>query len=143
MTFRAVVHEDIPKNRLVCLAGIGTVPDRDPSTVYLRLAREEELPDFVATRDLQAGEVVTVNITGSPQWTAEAAEDILAGTLVTTAEGGKVQNHKGRHVQWIGYSTHSAKAGELVTFVRKPGIYVDALIQRVAADQGDAADTGE
>src|SRR5690606_6170063 len=91
MKFSALVHEDIPANRLVCLGGIGSVPDRDPETVYLRLAREGELPDFVATRALTAGETVTVEIKGSPYWTAEAAEDIWAGTLVTTAEGGRVQ----------------------------------------------------
>jgi len=123
MKFSALVHEDIPANRLVCLGGIGSVPDRDPETVYLRLAREGELPDLVATRDLTVGEIVTVEIKGSPYWTAEAAEDIWAGTLVTTAEGGKVQNFKTGLVQYIGFSTHSAKAGELVTFVRKPGLY--------------------
>jgi len=127
MKFSALVHEDIPANRLVCLGGIGSVPDRDPETVYLRLAREGELPDFVATRALTAGETVTVEIKGSPYWTAEAAEDIWAGTLVTTAEGGKVQNFKTSLVQYIGFSTHSAKAGELVTFVRKPGLHWSAF----------------
>src|SRR5690606_11657059 len=101
-------------------------PDRDPDTVYLRLAREEELPDHVATGALTAGETVTVEIKGSPYWTVEAAEDIWAGTLVTTAADGKLQIFKGG-VQYIGYSTHSAKAGELVTFVRKPGLRWSAL----------------
>src|SRR5690606_27172519 len=101
-------------------------PDRDPDTIYLRLAREEELPDFVTTRALTAGETVTVEIKGSPYWTVEAAEDIWAGTLVTTAADGRLQTFK-NGVQYIGYSTHSAKAGELVTFVRKPGLRWDAF----------------
>lgn len=121
MKFSALVHEDIPANRLVCFGGLGSVPDRDPDTAYLRLAREEELPDLVATRALTAGETVTVEIKGSPYWTVEAAEDIWAGTLVTTAADGRLQIFKDG-VQYIGYSTHSAKAGELVTFVRKPGL---------------------
>src|SRR5690606_21565460 len=119
MKFSALVYEDILANRQVCFGGIGSVPGRDPDTVHLRLASEAELPAIVATGALTAGETVTVEIKGSPYWTVEAAEDIWAGTLVTTAADGKLQIFKGG-VQYIGYSTHSAKAGELVTFVRKP-----------------------
>lgn len=120
--FKATAIEDIPANRLVCLAGIVSVPDRDPNRVYLRLAREGELADFVSSRPIKAGETVTVVTTGTAHWTVEAAEDIWAGTLVTTAEGGKVQNFKTGLVQYIGFSTHSAKAGELVRITRKAGM---------------------
>src|SRR5690606_28229003 len=89
---------------------------------------------------LTAGETVTVEIQGSPYWTVEAAEDIWAGTLVTTAADGRLQIFKDG-VQYIGYSTHSAKAGELVTFVRKPGLRLGAFASgglQVAAAEVEA-----
>lgn len=132
--YKGVAVEDIPANRLVCLAGIQTVPDRDPSTVYLRLAREAEQPDFVSSRAIKAGETVTVTIMGLSHWKAEAAEDVWAGTLVTTAEGGKVQNFKSHQVQYIGHSTHSAKAGELVTIARKAGVILNSVLDTGQAE---------
>lgn len=115
----AIVHGDIPKNRLVCLTKPEGIEDE---SIYIRLAKAKERPDFVSTEDLSDGQEASIEIKGSPIWEAEAQEDIPAGVTIATADEGKVK--LGRFTSpieevGIGYSIHSAKAGEKIKFVRK------------------------
>ena len=66
MKITAVVYEDIPANRLIGLKGAGNDPELDDSKIYLKLAGKDWIPDMVSTRDLKAGEEITVEIKGSP-----------------------------------------------------------------------------
>lgn len=125
---RALVYEDIPANRLIGLAGVGTVEDRDPSKIYLIPAREQNLPDFITKNELKAGEEVIISIDQDKVWEVEASEHIWAGTLVTTADDGKIQNFKRGLDYYIGFSLHEAQEGETVKFAHKHGIRLEAII---------------
>lgn len=116
----AIVQGNIPAHRLVCL----TRPaDADDNTIYIRLAKERERPDFYSRQELKDGVEVVVNIKGKPIWMAEAAEDIPAGYSIEAGPDGKVvkmaTNPAGAsgHETTIGYTLHSVKAGETVQFV--------------------------
>lgn len=136
--FTAVAHEEIPANRLVVLTVRGKTEEDD--RVRIRLATEGEYPDFIAKRELKEGEEVTVRITGADTWTVEAAEDIRAGVDIGTAEGGKVVESLAKDAPApIGYSIHSAKAGELVKYVREG---VGAGVPGPPGPQGPAGPAG-
>lgn len=122
-TFKAKVVDNIPANRLVGLGGVNRVGDLEEGweTIYLILAELGWIPDFVSTGELEEGQEVTITIKNSPTWTVEASERIPAGTLVQCDVDGRVKNYSTKDGSYIGYTTHSAKEGELVTFVRKYG----------------------
>lgn len=122
-TLKAKVVENIPANRLVGLGGINSAGDFEEGweTIYLKPAELGWIPDFVSTGELEKGQEVTVTIKNNPIWTAEASEGIPAGTLVQCDVDGRVKNYKPKDGSYIGYTTHSAEEGELVTFVRKYG----------------------
>lgn len=118
--FTAIASEAIPANRLVVLTIRGKTEEDD--RIRIRLATEGEQPDFIAKRELKEGEEVTVRITGADTWTVEAGENIRAGVQVGTGEDGKiVESLLDDAPSPIGYSIHSAKAGELVKYVREGG----------------------
>lgn len=116
--FKVKTSEPIPANRLVVLTVDGKTEEDD--SIFIRLALEGESPDFIAKRDLEEGEEVTVKVLGSDTWSVEAGEDIRAGVQVGTGEGGKlVESVAEGSPSPIGYSIHGAKAGELVKYVRE------------------------
>ncbi|MGE7765546.1 head fiber protein [Peribacillus sp. NPDC096540] len=83
--FKAVVVEDIQANRLVVLA----VKEKE-NEINIRLAQEDEVPDFLATRAITEGEEVSVTNKNRETWKVEAGADIQAGVSVGTGEVGKV-----------------------------------------------------
>ena len=119
-TFRAKVVEDIPANRLIGLGGIG----RDPEGWDIPLlipSRLGWIPDFVTSKELKAGEYVTVSIKDRPIWEVEAAEDLPAGTAVQCTDDGRVKHYVPADGNHIGCTIHAVKAGETVKFFRKYG----------------------
>lgn len=113
----AIVQEDIPAYRLLCLVRPTGAED---GLAYVRLAFAKESPDFYSKGTLKQGQKVVAAIKGNPIWEAEAAEDIPAGISLAPVDGGKVEamGPAGGEHTLIGYSLHSAKAGESVQFVR-------------------------
>lgn len=116
-TFKALAYEAIPKNRLVALTQAGKTEEDD--RIRIRLSIEgEEAPDFVSTSDLAEGDEVTVTITNKISWDVEAGEDIRSGVSVGIGTEGKLVEAVDGAVPMIGYSTHSAKTGEVINYVR-------------------------
>lgn len=115
--FKAKLHEDVPKNRMLQLYR----PKDDVDTVYLKLAEKTAGPEFVAKRDLEKGEEVEVTVKHNDIWAVEAGEDIEAGVPVVNGPGGTVVRDiraDDRQAYSIGYSINSAKKGELAQVVR-------------------------
>lgn len=140
--FIAIASEAIPANRLVVLTIRGKTEEDD--RIRIRLATEGEQPDFIAKRELKEGEEVTVRITGADTWTVEAGEDIRAGVQVGTGEDGKIVEAIGDDAPSpIGYSVHSAKAGDLVKYVREgSGAQGPPGPQGPKGDKGDPGKDG-
>lgn len=112
----AVATEDLPADRLLCLE---RPKDGDEETVYVRLSRPGERPDFHTTRAIKEGEKFRVRITDSKFWKAEAGEDLEAGVSVEPGADGKllrIDNPESGGIATIGYTLHAAKAGEPVKF---------------------------
>jgi len=135
MKIKAIAHEDISKGRLVCLTVVGREDDNE---VRIRLAKESEQPDFYSKTDISEGEEVNVSITGDNIWQAEAAEDIRAGVSIGCSGNGLVTESLSKDSPLnIGYSIHSAKEGEIVTYVRKAPSGSNSK-----GPKGDKGDTG-
>ena len=120
-TFRAQVIQDIPANRLVALAGIQSVENREYDKIYLKKSELGWIPDFVTNVDLEEGQEVDVVIRNNPIWNVEAAQRLPAGTLVMCDEEGRVKTYRPAEGNHIGYTTHEVEAGEVVSVVRKYG----------------------
>ena len=122
-TFKAKVTQDIPANRLIGLGGINTEgdPEEGWETVYLILSKKGWIPDLVSTSDLEKGSFVNVTIKNNPVWKVEASEDLPAGTLVQCDDDGRVKHYRPQDGNHFGFTTHSVKAGEVVSIVRKYG----------------------
>lgn len=120
-SFRAQVIQDIPANRLVALAGIGSVENREYDKIYLKKSELGWIPDFVTNVDLEEGQEVDVVIKNNPIWNVEAAQRLPAGTLVMCDEEGRVKSYNPSQGNHIGYTTHEVEAGEVVSIVRKYG----------------------
>ncbi|HLR91832.1 MAG TPA: hypothetical protein VK048_02130 [Atopostipes sp.] len=133
--FTAKVIENIPANRLINLAGLGSVGDRDLNTIYLQTGQLGEIPDLVSTGDLEGGTETTVTIKNNPIWTVEAAQFLPAGTLVQCAEDGRVKDYRPEDGSYIGFTTHSAEEGQTVSVVRKSGIMPQSQIETMSMQQ--------
>mgnify|MGYP001384013107 CR=1 FL=1 len=120
-SFRAQVIQDIPANRLVALAGMGSVDNREYDKIYLKKSELGWIPDFVTNVDLEEGQEVNVTIKNNPIWNVEAAQRLPAGTLVMCDEEGRVKSYNPSQGNHIGYTTHEVEAGEVVSIVRKYG----------------------
>ena len=120
-TFRAQVTQNIPANRLVALAGIQSVENREYDKIYLKKSELGWIPDFVTNVDLEEGQEVDVVIKNNPIWNVEAAQRLPAGTLVMCDEEGRVKTYRPEEGNHIGYTTHEVQAGEVVSIVRKYG----------------------
>ncbi|MED3687290.1 head fiber protein [Peribacillus butanolivorans] len=133
--FKAVVVEDIHANRLVVLA----VKEKE-NEINIRLAQENEVPDFLATRAIKESEAVYVTIKNRETWQVEAGADIQAGVSVGTGEDGKIVEALGEGATpIIGYSINAANAGEVVSYVRN----VKGGGEGVPGPQGLKGDKGE
>lgn len=143
-TFKAKVIENIPADRLIGLGGVNSAGDLEEGweTIYLKPAELGWTPDFVSTVELEEGQEVTVTVKNNPTWTAEASERIPAGTLVQCDVDGRVKNYKPKDGSHIGYTTHSAEEGDLVTFVRKYGQddFPDSQIENFGVKKTDLTD---
>jgi len=116
MKLTAYAVEDIPANRLVCLV---RPTDAEEDKIYIRLAKSDERPDFYSKRDITAGEEVAVELEDSPVWMVEMADDIPAGTSISTGPEGRAVHMSNSEVMaksTIGYTLNAAKAGEVVKF---------------------------
>lgn len=124
ITLQAKVIENIPANRLLALGGVhsGGNPSEGWEIIYLRLSELGWIPDFVTNGELEEGSVVNVTIANNPVWKVEAAQNLPAGTAVMCDEVGRVKDYRPDEGNHIGYTTHSVKAGEVVSIVRKYGV---------------------
>src|SRR5690625_7109878 len=120
-TFKANVIQDIPANRLVALAGIGSVDNREYDQIYLKKSELGWIPDFVTNVDLEEGQEADVVIKNNPIWNVEAAQRLPAGTLVMCDEEGLVKSYNPSQGCDIVYKTHEVESGEVVSIVRKYG----------------------
>ena len=122
-TFKAKVTQNIPANRLIGLGGVNTEgdPEEGWNTVYLILSKKGWIPDLVSTSDLEKDSIVNVTIKNNPVWKVEASEDLPAGTLVQCDEDGRVKHYRPEDGNHFGFTTHSVKAGDVVSIVRKYG----------------------
>jgi len=124
----AIVYEDIPAYRLGMLKGAGNDPDLDSNKIYIKAAELDTDPDFMVTKDLKEGDEVSINIKGDPIWRAELDKDTRPGTLVSVNGEGKISWTNTRdHKRYIGYSIEGGKAGDVISYVRKPGFISQAL----------------
>ena len=128
-TFKANVIQDIPANRLVALAGIGSVDNREYDQIYLKKSELGWIPDFVTNVDLEEGQEVDVVIKNNPIWKVEAAQHLPAGTLVMCDEEGRVKTYRPEEGNHIGYTTHEVQAGEVVSIVRKYGTMPQSQVE--------------
>src|SRR5690625_2088180 len=120
-TFRAQVIQNIPANRLVALAGMGSVDNREYDKIYLKKSELGWIPDFVTSVDLEEGQEVDVVIKRNPIWNVESAQHLPAGTLVMCDGEARVKSYNPSQGNHIGYTTHEVEAGEVVSIVRKYG----------------------
>jgi len=109
----AIATEDIPANRLCCLAGGG-----DPDKVYVRLAYADEAADFCSKRAISQGEEVTVDLEGDGYWevefkATEQANSVAAGISVSVLDGGYI-GKDGNLVSYIGYTLEPGSDGDVI-----------------------------
>lgn len=109
----AIATEDIPANRLCCLAGGG-----DPDKVYVRLAKADEAADFCSKRAISQGEEVTVDLEGDGYWEVEykanaGYDTIAAGISVNVLDGGYI-GLDGNLASYIGYTLEPGSDGDVI-----------------------------
>src|SRR5690625_2732262 len=136
-TFEAHVTQNIPANRLVALAGVGSVEKREYDKIYLKKSESGWIPDFVTNVDLEEGQKVDVVIRNNPIWNVESAQHLPAGTLVMCDEEGRVKSYNPSQGNHIGYTTHEVEAGEVVSIVRKYGNMPQNQIEAAAFSAED------
>ena len=123
MLIKALAAEEIPNNRMIWLAGAGSVEERDPKTIYIKCAEPVGVPDFVSTRRIAPGEEILVEINDDDIWKVEAAKEVYAGTVVTPVEDGKVKFFQIGDDWDVGVSLNYALPGETVyVYRRKHGV---------------------
>src|SRR5690625_2201935 len=128
-TFRAQVIQNIPANRLVALAGIGSVENREYDKIYLKKSELGWIPDFVTNTELSEGQSVTITIKNNPVWRVEAAHRLPAGTAVMCDDEDRVKSYNPSQGNHIGYTTHEVEAGEVVSIVRKYGTMPQSQVE--------------
>src|SRR5690625_798097 len=137
-TFRAQVIQGIPANRLVALAGMGSVENREYDKIYLKKSELGWIPDFVTNVDLEEGQEVNVTIKNNPIWRVEASQRLPAGTLVMCDVDGRVKSYTPAQGNHIGYTTHAVEEGEVVEIVRKYGQMPQNQVEASAFSQPEA-----
>lgn len=125
MSIKAIVTEDIQAYSLISLRG---ARDDDPNNIYLQANLKDYEPDMYATKDLKAGDEVSISIKGSPVWKVRLSKDTRPGTLISADDNGKACTTNTRDFKrYIGYSLEGGKAGDVISYVRKRGILEQAL----------------
>ncbi len=105
-SFKALVTQDVPANRLLTKSGV--------NNVTLSITSPGETPDFRSTGFLNQGRIVTVKITDKPSWNVLAEEDIPAGSNVEVGTDGMVVPSD----TGFGYVLEDVEAGKVATVIR-------------------------
>ena len=125
MSIKAIVTEDIQAYSLISLRGAG---DDDPNNIYLQANKKDYEPDMYATKDLKAGDEVSISIKGDPVWKVRLSKDTRPGTLISADDNGEASwTNTREHEKYIGYTLEGGKAGDVVQYVRKTGTLTQAL----------------
>ena len=125
MSIKAIVTEDIQAYSLISLRG---ARDDDPDNIYLQANLKDYEPDLYATKDLKAGEEVSISIKGNPVWKVRLSNDTRPGTLISADDNGEASwTNTREHKKYIGYTLEGGKAGDVVQYVRKTGTLTQAL----------------
>ena len=125
MSIKAIVTEDIQAYSLISLRG---ARDDDPDNIYLQANLKDYEPDLYATKDLKAGEEVSISIKGDPVWKVRLSKDTRPGTLISADDNGEASwTNTREHEKYIGYTLEGGKAGDVVQYVRKTGTLTQAL----------------
>ena len=125
MSIKAIVTEDIQAYSLISLRG---ARDDDPNNIYLQANLKDYEPDMYATKDLKAGDEVSISIKGSPVWKVRLSKDTRPGTLISADDNGEASwTNTREHTKYIGYTLEGGKAGDVVQYVRKTGTLAQAL----------------
>ena len=125
MSIKAIVTEDIQAYSLISLRG---ARDDDPDNIYLQANLKDYEPDLYATKDLKAGEEVSISIKGNPVWKVRLSKDTRPGTLISADDNGEASwTNTREHEKYIGYTLEGGKAGDVVQYVRKAGTLTQAL----------------
>ena len=125
MSIKAIVTEDIQAYSLISLRG---ARDDDPDNIYLQANLKDYEPDLYATKDLKAGEEVSISIKGDPVWKVRLSKDTRPGTLISADDNGEASwTNTREHKKYIGYTLEGGKAGDVVQYVRKAGTLTQAL----------------
>lgn len=125
MLITAKVTEDIQAYSLISLRG---ARGDDPNVIYLQANGKDVVPDLFATKDLKAGEEVSLRIEGKPVWKVRLSKDTRPGTLISAEDNGEAcWTNTQEHKRFIGYSLEGGKAGDVIPYVRKLGILSQAL----------------
>src|SRR5690625_3748999 len=105
-SFKALVTEDVPRNRLLSKSGV--------SNVTLSITLPGETPEFRSTGSLKQGRIVTVKFNNKPSWNVLAEEDIPAGSNVEVGNDGMVIPSE----DGFGYVLEDVEAGRVATVIR-------------------------
>ena len=125
MSIKAIVTEDIQAYSLISLRG---ARDDDPNNIYLQANLKDYEPDMYATKDLKAGDEVSISIKGNPVWKVRLSKDTRPGTLISADDNGEASwTNTREHEKYIGYTLEGGKAGDVVQYVRKTGTLTQAL----------------
>ena len=125
MSIKAIVTEDIQAYSLISLRG---ARDDDPDNIYLQANLKDYEPDLYATKDLKAGDEVSISIKGNPVWKVRLSKDTRPGTLISADDNGEASwTNVREHKKYIGYTLEGGKAGDVVQYVRKTGTLTQAL----------------
>ena len=125
MSIKAIVTEDIQAYSLISLRG---ARDDDPNNIYLQANLKDYEPDMYATKDLKAGDEVSISIKGNPVWKVRLSKDTRPGTLISADDNGEASwTNTREHKKYIGYTLEGGKAGDVVQYVRKTGTLTQAL----------------
>ena len=125
MSIKAIVTEDIRAYSLISLRG---AKGDDPDNIYLQANLKDYEPDLFATKDLKAGEEVSITIKGNPVWKVRLSKDTRPGTLISADDNGEASwTNTNEHKKYIGYTLEGGKAGDVVQYVRKTGTLTQAL----------------
>ncbi|OYD07588.1 hypothetical protein [Paludifilum halophilum] len=123
MLIKAIATEEIPKNRMIWLGGGTPGEEGYAKNIHIKRAKPGGVPDFVSTRRIAPGEEILVEINDDDIWKVEAADEVYAGTVVTTAEDGKVKFFQIGDDWDVGVSLNYALPGETVyVYRRKHGV---------------------
>lgn len=125
MSIKAIVTEDIPAYSLISLRG---ARGDDPNNIYLQANKKDYEPDMYATKDLKAGDEVSIVIKGEPIWKVRLSKDTRPGTLISAEDNGEASwTNTKEHKKYIGYTLEGGKAGDVVQYVRKTGTIMQEL----------------